>query len=70
MSSSILILYSFPAHSSTYSLDFHHHQRKGRGRDREKCFMIQQGRGSEEKQTGCVLIMRKGEGMVQQRDKT
>jgi hypothetical protein len=26
--------------------------------------------GQEEKQTGCVLIMRQGEGMAQQRDKT
>jgi hypothetical protein len=27
-------------------------------------------RGQEEKQTGCVLIMRQGEGMAKQRDKT
>jgi hypothetical protein len=31
---------------------------------------MQQGRGPEEKQTGCVLIMRQRERMAKQRDKT
>jgi hypothetical protein len=32
--------------------------------------MMQQGGGPEEKQTGCVLIMRQGKGKAKQREKT